>query len=629
MTATKQHENTTVRLLKPIGLYARVSTARQEEEQTIQTQLVMLREFAQKHDYRIVEEYIDDGWSGDILARPALDKLRQDAQEKLWEGVLIYDPDRLARRYSYQELVSDELREAGVELIFVTMPAPKNSEDKILHGVRGLFAEYERAKIAERFRLGKLRKIKEGHILVSEPLYGYRYIPKEEGRHGYYEVNPEEARVVKMIFSWIADERVTLRKVVRRLQESGIRPRKSKRGVWATSTLSHLLRNKAYIGEAHWGSSYAVVPANPINKEKYRKNRKSSRKMKPEEEWHTVAVPTIIDSGLFGRARAQLDANFALAQRNRKNQYLLAGKIGCVCGNRRSGEGVLNGKHLYYRCNDRVRCFPLPPVCKETAVNARLADELVWAKIAALMSSPELLSRQVERWMSAHRTKPESAVADMEALVKEVAKLKKEEERYSKAYGAGLFSVEELKEYVVPIRERVRALEAQIQGSEKSRAEAHRSNMNAALSHAEVAAFTQRASVALHRLSFAAKREIVLNTVDKVVGTKQQLQVHGYIPLGNHVELFTNDRHGVNTNPPDYVEFKTNHRHGVNTIRHDASAKLIPFVFTVPLPPPRLERTIVSRNRQGRILRSIVPAPELRKWLNDHQHNNKAGPKTG
>jgi site-specific DNA recombinase len=147
---------------KVIAVYARVSTSRQEEEQTIQSQLAALREFAQKHSYTVAREYIDDGWSGDMLARPALDKLRQDAKEKLWDAVLIYDPDRLARRYSYQELVMDELKEAGIEVLFVTVSAPKNSEDKILHGVRGLFAEYERAKIAERFRLGKLRKVKDG-----------------------------------------------------------------------------------------------------------------------------------------------------------------------------------------------------------------------------------------------------------------------------------------------------------------------------------------------------------------------------------------------------------------------------------------------------------------------------------
>ena len=116
MPGSKQHKTATEQSTKLIALYARVSTARQEEEQTIQNQLLTLREFALKHNYRIVREYVDDGWSGDILARPALDGLRQDLKEKLWDGVLIYDPDRLARRYSYQELVSDELREEAQEL---------------------------------------------------------------------------------------------------------------------------------------------------------------------------------------------------------------------------------------------------------------------------------------------------------------------------------------------------------------------------------------------------------------------------------------------------------------------------------------------------------------------------------
>lgn len=299
---------------KLVATYARVSTARQEDEQTIRTQDAVLKEEALRRNYTIIKEYSDEGWSGDTLARPALDQLRTDARSKMFEAVFVYDPDRLARRYSYQELIMDELREAGVEIIFITVAAPKNSEDKILHGVRGLFAEYERAKISERFRLGKVRKIKEGHILVSEPLYGYSYIQKKDRVHGYYVINEEEAAIVQRIFSWVGNEGLTLRKVVRRLQELNIKPRKSKRGVWNTSTLSTMLRHKAYIGEAHWGSSYAVAPLNPIKTDKYRKTKKSSRRTKSEEEWYKVSVPAIIDEKLFTRVRQQVEHNFALSR---------------------------------------------------------------------------------------------------------------------------------------------------------------------------------------------------------------------------------------------------------------------------------------------------------------------------
>ena len=346
-----------------IATYARVSTARQEEERTIEVQLGALRDFARERGYTVVKEYIDDGWSGDILARPSLDQMREDAKKKMWQAVLIYDPDRLARRYSYQELVMDELRDMGLEVMFITVASPKNSEEKILHGVRGLFAEYERAKIRERFRLGKVRKVKEGHVLLSDPPYGYSYVPRQGDRHGFLEIDAEEAGVVRLLFDWVGNQRLTLRQVVRRLQEQGIRPRRSERGVWNTSTLSTLLRNSVYIGEAHWGSSHAVVPKHPLKTDTYRKIKKSSRRLTPKEEWIFIPVPAIIDKDLFECTRAQLATNYALCIRNKKNAYLLAGKIRCVCGRTRSGEGPLKGKHLYYRCTDKVLRFPLPREC--------------------------------------------------------------------------------------------------------------------------------------------------------------------------------------------------------------------------------------------------------------------------
>src|SRR3989344_5024890 len=169
--------------IKRIVTYGRVSTARQEQEETIKTQMSAVKEYADKNGYAIVREYVDEGWSGTILARPNLDQLRTDARKKLWDAVLIYDPDRLARRYFYQELVIEELRDLGIETLFVTMPPVVNDEDRLMFGVRGVFAQYERIKIAERFRLGKVRKAREGNIVASEAPYGYTLI-RRKGKRG-------------------------------------------------------------------------------------------------------------------------------------------------------------------------------------------------------------------------------------------------------------------------------------------------------------------------------------------------------------------------------------------------------------------------------------------------------------
>jgi len=537
----------------------------------------VLREYAAKHGYTIVREYVDEGWSGDTLARPELDNLRNDAKSKTWQAVLIYDPDRLARRYSYQELVLDELRERGIEVIFITVAAPKNSEDKILHGVRGLFAEYERAKIAERFRLGKVRKVKEGHLLVSEPLYGYRYIRNTKDRPGRYEINEEEAGVVRMIFRWIADEGYTMRKVVRRLLEQGIRPRRSKRGVWNTSTLSTMLRHKGYIGETHWGSSYAVVPENPLKERKYKKITKTSRRIRPESEWFKIPVPAIIGKDVFDRARAQLEKNYTFCRRNKKNQYLLAGKIYCPCGRKRSGEGVLNGKHLYYRCTARVLSFPLKASCGSAAVHARVADQLVWERIVELMSSPELLSVQAERWFQERKSSAQSTGDTVAEIDRETAKLKSEEERYSKAYGAGVFTLEQFKKYAEPIRARISTLSIQ-----KMEAEKFRRDDRLVPNPAELRRFTEEAATLLNDVSFQKKREIVLHVIEKVEATTDQLLVRGFIPLTRDVTSSLARDHASTTH--HHVEMRSNDRYGLNTNRHDRKPKGVPFMFELNIP---------------------------------------------
>jgi len=514
---------------KLVAIYGRVSTSNQENEGTIESQLLAVREFAKRNGYVVVREYLDEGWSGDTLIRPALDQLRMEAKQKIWEGVLIYDPDRLARRYSYQELVMDELREARIEVIFVTTPAPKNPEEKVMYGMRGIFSEWERMKITERFRLGKVRKVKEGHILVSEPLYGYKYIPKNGEKQGYYEINSEEAKIVKMMFDWVGNEGLTLRAVVRRLQELGIKPRKSKRGVWNTSTLTTLFRNRAYIGEARWGSSYAVVPENPINKEKYRKMKKSSRRNKPEEEWiaSKIPVPVIINRELFYKARKRLETNFELSRRNTKNEYLLGGKIYCICGQRRTGEGALHGKHLYYRCIDRTLRHPLPKVCNEHGVNAKLADKLVWNEIAKLITSKKRLKVQAIRWLRKRQNKAKLNQGDLGAMLKEIGKLKEQDDRYNRAYGAGVFTMEKLKEYTVPIAEKINSLQLQVAKYKQEQDKV----VTMLPDDSEIESFAGEARKDIKTYDFAKKRELIMKSINKIIGVKTELKVAGCIPI--------------------------------------------------------------------------------------------------
>ncbi len=578
-----------------IAIYGRVSTSNQENEGTIETQLSAIREKAKLEGHTIVKEYLDEGWSGDSIIRPALDELRVDARKKIWDAVLMYDPDRLARRFSYQELVSDELREAGIDVMYVTTDTPKNSEDRILFGVKGLFAEYERSKIAERFRLGKLRKAKEGNIIAVEAPYGYTFIPKKGSKgdanfkHGYYEINEKEAQVVRQLFSWVANDRLTMRAIVRKLQELGIPPRKSTRGVWNTSTLSTLFKNRTYIGEGHFGASYAVVPQNPLKTDKYRKNKKSSRKINPREDWILIETPALIDRDLFDKARKQIESNFTFSQRNKKNQYLLAGKIWCTCNTRRTGEGPQHGKYLYYRCSNRVKCFPLPANCQEKGINARIADSLVWKRISKLMGSPSLMKEQIERFVKTEKNKKVGTTINVDTTNLEITKLKEEESRYVRAYGEGILSIEQLKEYQLPIQKKLNVLQTQI--SRASREALEQVEMKSGNpTNKQIEAFAQAAKRSLVDLPFSIKKGILDAVVQTIIGTQKQLLIRGYLPIPADINVGLCSNHNSSESSLDekytqnYVKFFTDDRND-----GESTGKIqnqIPFEFKIELPVP-------------------------------------------
>jgi site-specific DNA recombinase len=166
-----------------VGLYARVSTERQHERGTIGSQLEALRVAARADGHEVIEEFVDDGYSGARLDRPGLDRLRDAAQAGVLDGVLCLCVDRLARAYAYQVLILEELERFGVTVRFLEGPSPSDDpQATLLIQMQGVIAEYEKAKIAERNRRGKLYRARAGEIPVLEGLL--RVPPRRRSRSG-------------------------------------------------------------------------------------------------------------------------------------------------------------------------------------------------------------------------------------------------------------------------------------------------------------------------------------------------------------------------------------------------------------------------------------------------------------
>jgi DNA invertase Pin-like site-specific DNA recombinase len=192
-----------------VALYARVSTRRQAQAQTVEQQLERLAGHARQQGWDVPPDHIfrDDGHSGASLRRPGLDRLRDRAAARALDLVVIAAPDRLARNYVHQVLLLEELEGHGCAVRFLDRPMSRDPHDQLLLQIRGAVAEYERTLITERMRRGRQRRLEAGLMLPwTRPPFGYRVDPDRPRDPAGVRVEEAEAAVVREMFAWYAEE---------------------------------------------------------------------------------------------------------------------------------------------------------------------------------------------------------------------------------------------------------------------------------------------------------------------------------------------------------------------------------------------------------------------------------------
>jgi site-specific DNA recombinase len=290
--------------MKSAAIYARVSSSKQKEENTIASQTAALVEFARKNDYAVPDEWVfeDEGFSGDSLVRPGLERLRDLAAEGHIAAVLVYAPDRLSRKYAYQVLLVEELARNGVETIFAKAPRTDSPEDQLLLQFQGMIAEYERAQILERSRRGKRYRARQGQVSVlSGAPYGYHYIRRTDESAAYYQVVEEEAEVVRLVYQKYTVEHLSIGAITRLLNKRGV-PTRKRISRWERSTVWAMLRNPAYNGTACFGKT-EIRPRQRVTRPLRMRggvvNRNSASHERPRNEWIEVRVPAIVSEETF------------------------------------------------------------------------------------------------------------------------------------------------------------------------------------------------------------------------------------------------------------------------------------------------------------------------------------------
>jgi site-specific DNA recombinase len=384
--------------------------------------------------------------------------------------VLCYSPDRLARKFAYQALLIEEFTRAGTRVEFVKGPRGDSPEDQLLVQFQGMFAEYEKAQIMERYRRGKTHRAKTGSVnVLSGAPFGYRYVRKGDHAGAAYEIVEHEAVLVAELFRRYADDGASIAELTRWLSEQGV-PTRTGKSRWDRSVVWGMLRNPAYAGRAVFGKTMVVHESPGLNRVARLQNRSVPRASKtvdrPRDEWTEIPVPAIVTAETFDRVAGRLADNKRFASRNAKVPSLLQGLAACSgCGYRyyRTSTRTTNKKIFYYRClgSDDYR-HEGGRVCANKPVRADHLDTVVWDHITAMLADPQLIRTEIDKRLDIARTTNPVAQQRIRletALIKASAGIT----GMIEAFGEQLITIDELRTRMPDLRARETNLRNQIQ----------------------------------------------------------------------------------------------------------------------------------------------------------------------
>lgn len=512
------------------ALYARVSSQQQKEDETIDSQVEALLQFAKEQEYEVSEELIfrDNGYSGTSLDRPGLDNLRDAVLQGYIDVILVYSPDRLARRYALQLILDEEFRKSGVKLIFFKGGSPNNTpEELLLAQFQGIFAEYERAQILDRTRRGKLYKIRQGDLrmLPSVP-YGYY----KERTAAFYTIKESEANIVREIFHLYTRENLNLRQIASYLEDRNI---SSPRGAmkWDQTSIRGMLENSAYIGTAYFGKT-EKSEGNVDRTVRYKTRGKVIKPIKPtrnrpKDFWIPLSVPQIICESDFEIAQQLLKKNKEFAGRNTKEPSILQGLLVCgLCGSSyyKKKRSSSKANHAYYTC--RSRLVKGKTGCTNQSVRQEVLDKLVWDNIIDLLKNPDLILQEINRRCS----KDSDSIYIEERrneLKRETKQIEKARDKLLDAYQEGdCLTLDELRKRSKSLKEKEIALK-----KEAEYLEAHvirKTSYQDLMQTLEM--FRKKLDISYEALAIKDKQKVIRALLEDIVIFPNEIEVRHSIP---------------------------------------------------------------------------------------------------
>ena len=342
----------------PAALYARVSSDRQDVDLSIAAQLRALRDYAEKHDYLVAREYVDEAESGRIADRPEFQKMLNEAAkpEAPFKEILVWKFSRFTRKREHAVAFKSMLRRRGVRVVSITEQADDTPTGKLLEAIIESVDEFYSENLAQEVTRGMREAASRGFWMTTYAPYGYKRVHVQDGaaKRPKLELNPPADAVVRGVFDMVLQGKSIL-DVTKTLNAEGIPTTNGKK--WLKTTIHTMLSHEAYTGTVVWGAN-AKDGAPPVRVED--------------------AHPAIVSKRDFQKARRLLGSRAPkkVNPRRASSPYLLSGIAKCeTCGKAMTAAEAKSGKYTYYICHSLLKRGK--GTCETPRLNAKSFEKLI------------------------------------------------------------------------------------------------------------------------------------------------------------------------------------------------------------------------------------------------------------
>jgi len=427
--------------------YCRVSTDTSDQLNSLEAQKQFFEEYAQKNGHNLVRIYADEGISGTKTKnRKEFLRLMRDANNGLFDMVVVKDISRFARNTVDLLNSTRQLKALGIETLFLTANMTVLGNSEFVLTIFGALAQEESANTSKRVKFGKQRNAEKGR--VPNIVYGY---DKTKGDYFNLQINEGEARIIRRIFDMYIKEGYGATKISIILNDEGLRTKRNSN--WSQNAVARILKNELYIGKIING------------KEEIADFLTGVRKPKDESDWMVVDRPDlrIIDPEIFQKAQDTLAGRhdaFNINRERQSNKHLFSTLIKC----NDCGYSFRRTVHTYKNTYIRWVCSGRNSKGTGSCDNKTVIDEMELIEslqdyfTGILSNKPSIIKHVTKEFVSIYKTKSDNEHYESE-LRDKLSKAQKTRQKYMDMYTDDLISREEL-------RDKMNALNTDIEKSE-------------------------------------------------------------------------------------------------------------------------------------------------------------------